>query len=479
MARLNSRTERPLSFATAPVLVAIGAIAVACSAESPSPDSTGSAGSGSPADSGGTSQGGGSGGQATAGTGTSVPLGGSLAAGGSATGPTGGAAQAGTSATATGGAPSSAGSAGTATMAGAPSAGQSGGGAPSSAGAGGQSTGGTAAGGSPASGGTAGAGGSGGDGGKEGGNCPFPTSFKWTSTGPLAEPKSPAGRNFVSLKDFTIVHWNNLFHVYATVFDQTANGWSSVYFNFDDFSKAAAAPQVHFTKNAVAPTLIYFTPKKQWVLLYQWGFQYATTTDPSQPSSWSASKSLLSGDTSSVGGTGPIDQTAICDSENCYLFYAADNGKIYRSSMPIGDFPGTFRHSNQPILSDTTNNLFEGVQVYTVKGTGEYLMIVEAIGSGGRYFRAFRSNNLGGTFTPIPGASTETTPFAGKNNVTFEGNAWTNDISHGDIVRMDPSETQTIDPCNMQFLYQGFDKTKSTSNYSLVPYRPGLLTKTN
>jgi hypothetical protein len=284
----------------------------------------------------------------------------------------------------------------------------------------------------------------------------------------------------VSLKDFTIVHSSGQYVVYATVFDKGAS-WSSVNFNFSDFSQAAAAPQTWMgnlpTGGAVAPTLFYFTPKSTWVLTYQWGFKYSTTADPTKPSTWTSGKSLLNGDPTGGTGTGPIDQTVICDSMNCYLFFAGDNGHIYRASMPIGNFPGTFSNATS-ILSDTQANLFEAVQVYTVKGTGKYLMIVEAMGSGGRYFRALSAASLDGAFTPIAGASTEATPFAGKKNVTFTGTAWTNDISHGDMVREDPSETQTIDPCKMQFLYQGRDP-KSTASYGELPYRPGLLTRMN
>ncbi len=337
---------------------------------------------------------------------------------------------------------------------------------------GGKATGGTtAAGGTQSTGGVSATGGATGTGG--GGSCPFPTSFKWKdSGGPLATPAN----GWDSLKDFTNVVYNNQHIVYMSMH---SGSYGSAAMTFTDWPGASTATQTKMATSAVAPTLFYFTPKSTWILAYQWcsaKFCYMTSSDPTKASSWSAGKPLLSEDPTGGSSTGPIDQTVICDSTNCYLFFAGDNGHIYRASMPIGNFPGTFSNSTS-ILSDTSANLFEAVQVYAVKGTGQYLMIVEAQGSG-RYFRAFSATSLGGTFTAIPGASSQTTPFAGKSNVTFTGTAWTNDISHGDMVRENPDETQTIDPCNMQFLYQG--KSPSASGtYDTLPYRPGLLTKTN
>jgi hypothetical protein len=308
---------------------------------------------------------------------------------------------------------------------------------------------------------------------------PLAGPFRWKSSGVLIKPVSDDAHKLVSVKDPTVVYYGDKWHVYATT-GNTQGNWSMVYLSFKDWSEAANAKPYYLDANPnlrgyhCAPQVFYFRPHRKWYLIYQsQPPQYSTTDDISRPETWSKPESFFA--TKPPGAARLwIDFWIICDDTHAYLFSTGDDGNLYRSRTRIEDFPGGMGNP-EIALQETRDILFEGSMTYKIKGTGIYLTLIEAL-SPDRYYRAFTSDRLDGTWTPLPEADSYRKPFAGINNVTFEEGAtpWTKDISHGERIRDGYDETMAIDPKNLQMLYQERDPS-IRANYSLLPYQLGLL----
>ena len=317
----------------------------------------------------------------------------------------------------------------------------------------------------------------------------LPSSFSWSSSGILINPKSDSTHSIVAVKDPSVVNYNGKWYVLMSTTNSAGN-YGMAQISFTDWSQADSAPMYYLDQTPIgsgyktAPMVFYFAPQKLWYLTYQTGanMAYSTNPDISNPAGWSAPKNFYSAEPSIVSqniGSGYwVDSWVICDSANCYLFSADDNGHLYRSTTSISQFPNGFDASTVIAASDSNkNNFYEADNVYKVAGTNQYLLIMEAFGPDGqRQFHSFTATSLTGTWTPL--AATGASPFAGDENVTFTGTPWTQSISSGEAIRTGYDQTDQISPCHLQYLYQGV-APGSTESYNLLPWRIGLLTQTN
>lgn len=303
----------------------------------------------------------------------------------------------------------------------------------------------------------------------------------WITSGPLIHPTSDANHPIVAVKDPSVVFHDGRWHVFATT--AGSKGWSMAYFNFASWDKAPQAKPFHLDQNPnlagynCAPQVFYFRPQKKWYMVFQSQHpRFSTTNNIADPTSWSAPQNFFEGTPKSVV-EGWLDYWIICDDRHAYLFFPDDHGRMYRSRTTLAEFPRGF---DEPvvIMHEAKNDLFEGSCVYRLKGTDQYLLLVECIGKiGTRYYRAWVSDRLDGKWKPLAGADSEKTPFAGDANVrTSDGSPlWAEGISHGELLREGSDERMTVDPKNMRFLYQGLPVGTKEPDYLLLPYRLGLL----
>ncbi|WP_230423618.1 non-reducing end alpha-L-arabinofuranosidase family hydrolase [Streptomyces radicis] len=328
------------------------------------------------------------------------------------------------------------------------------------------------------------------DGGGDPGSS-LPSSMRWSSSGVLAGPRQDAShQDIAAIKDFTVVRHNGEWQVYATT-ASPSRGWNLAHFAFPDWPQAADAQHTFLdTASGVgpgyraAPHLFYFEPQNLWYLVYQTGLpSYSVSSDPSDPTSWSTPRNFMSSVPpiveQNIGNGAWLDFWVICDTANCHLFSSDDNGHIYRSQTSLANFPNGFGNTVIALEDANRFNLFEGTAVYKVGDTGEYLLLQEAIGSNGRrWYRSFTSGSLGGPWSALH--ASESNPFARSTNVTFPSGtpSWTQDFSHGELLRADNDQTLTIDPCRLRFLYQGMDPNAG-GDYIRLPWRMGLLTQTD
>ena len=312
--------------------------------------------------------------------------------------------------------------------------------------------------------------------------CPkmFETGeFAWTSTPPLVGPTTINGETWHSIKDPSIVRHEGKWHLFCTVRGKTRRH-STVYLSFADWKDASTAEQRELTCHTgyfCAPQVFYFTPHKKWYLICQasdpsWEPNYqpvfSTTTDLSDPTSWSKLTPLYGYKPSNLKGW--IDFWVICDDKQAFLFYTSNDGHMWRSQTSLDQFPKGW---SEPVVV-IQDDIFEASHTYRLKGCDKYLTVVEAEhGHGFRYYKAYLADRLDGDWKPL--AATKEKAFASLKNVE-QNDYWTDAMSHGELLRAGIDQTLEVDPQNLQFLYQGVStKDAKGKAYGDIPWQLGLL----
>jgi len=309
----------------------------------------------------------------------------------------------------------------------------------------------------------------------------FKVPSLWEYTAPLIAPEKRDSNPSRAQKDPTVVFYGGKWHVFMTV---KLPGRSAIeYCSFKKWEEANRSQRtilkVSNSDYYCAPQVFYFTPHRKWYLVYQMGVPsaskmwvaYSTTSDIANPNSWTQAMPVLDGGKNDPRKVGGLDYWIICDSQRAYLFLTSLNGKMWRLWTRLEDFPQGFDHCELALEA----KIFEASHTYKLKGMDKYLTVIEE--NGRRYYKAYLADRLDGEWTPV--ADTAERPFAGWKNIRPAPGVepWTDNVSHGELIRDGCDQTLTIDPGNLRFIFQGmWDKDKSGRGYGQFQWRIGMLT---
>jgi hypothetical protein len=263
----------------------------------------------------------------------------------------------------------------------------------------------------------------------------------------------------IAVKDPSIIYSGGLYHLFYT---GRTSVWSLGYAKASSIAGLKTATHTKLSSigtdgGLAAPQVMWFGVKGKWFLIYQNGrtASFSTNTDVGNPSGWTPVRSM--------GFSDGIDFWCISDGSYVYCFYSASDGTrtIKRRRTTIANFP--YNWESPTVVATST---FEAPCVYKNKADGKYYMMVEDIN---RYMELWTATSLGGTWTKV------SEEWAAKTDLIYNADHWTDQVSHGEIIRSGTNERleiNNIDHCDI--LIQGV-VNGSYPDYASIPYDLGLI----
>jgi hypothetical protein len=124
-------------------------------------------------------------------------------------------------------------------------------------------------------------------------------------------------------------------------------------------------------------------------------------------------------------------------------------------------------------------DIFEASHTYRIRGRDQYLTLIEAQAPGRRYYKTYLADSLDGPWRGL--ADSLEQPFAALENVIQPDPAWTESISHGELLRASNDQRLEINPSGLRFLFQGAGETEysGSGGYGKIPWHLGILDQVN
>ncbi len=302
-------------------------------------------------------------------------------------------------------------------------------------------------------------------------------SHTWQAGPPLLLPGATGTFDETAVKDPSVVFHGGNWHVFYTARGQER--YSIGYVAAPSLDKLQDAPRHKLLQIrgkddpcAAAPQVFYFEPQQTWYLVYQTrdsNYQpvYSTTKTIEDPTSWTAPKPLVEKDEKPKW----IDFWVICDDTTAYFFYTRNHRHQYVMTAPIAEFPKGFANPTKVF-----SPIHEAVHIYKAQGRDEYHMLYENRVIKGKDFRQFglaTAPHLLGPWTRVTDDYATGKQLRWASGVT----PWTEEVSHGEMLRTGCDQRLEYNPAKSAFLIQGMPLSAHNVEYPMLPWSLGVITK--
>jgi hypothetical protein len=297
---------------------------------------------------------------------------------------------------------------------------------------------------------------------------------QWKLSAPLLTPGPQGSFDEVAVKDPSVVFFEGKWHVFYTARSQSE--YTTGYVAAKQIEDLQSAPRHELgmirgkSRYGCAPQVFYFEPHRKWYLLFQsrdsnYQPAFSTTASISKPESWSEPTPLLRKDSP----TKWIDFWIICDTTTAYLFYTEAHDRVMVRSTNLENFPNGWSEGREVL-----DGVHEAVHVYKAIGRDEFHMIYELNHEGIRSFGLATSPAIAGPWRKV------TDRYATGDQLVYadKTNAWTEMVSHGEILRAGYDERMEYDPKSYKWLIQGILKKDLKADYASQAWKIGLMSTT-